>query len=57
MWVLLSGKVEVVTGTSPHGQGHETSWSQIVADALGVDVDDVEVMHGDTAVSPLGRDT
>jgi len=55
--VLLSGKVEVVTGTSPHGQGHETSWSQIVADALGVDVDDVEVLHGDTAVSPLGRDT
>jgi carbon-monoxide dehydrogenase large subunit len=55
--VLLSGKVEVVTGTSPHGQGHETSWSQIVADALGVNVDDVEVLHGDTAVSPLGRDT
>ncbi len=55
--ILLSGKVEVVTGTSPHGQGHETSWSQIVADALGVDVDDIEVLHGDTAVSPLGRDT
>ena len=36
------------TGTSPHGQGHETSWSQIVADGLGVDVDDVEVLHGDT---------
>jgi aerobic carbon-monoxide dehydrogenase large subunit len=55
--VLMTGKVEVVTGTSPHGQGHETSWSQLVADALGVDVDDVEVLHGDTAVSPLGRDT
>jgi carbon-monoxide dehydrogenase large subunit len=53
----MTGKVEVVTGTSPHGQGHETSWSQLVADALGVDVDDVEVLHGDTAVSPLGRDT
>jgi len=52
-----SGKVEVVTGTSPHGQGHVTSWSQITADALGVDVDDVEVFHGDTAVAPYGRDT
>ncbi len=52
-----AGKVEVVTGTSPHGQGHETSWSQIAADAFGVDVDDVEVLHGDTAVSPYGRDT
>ena len=52
-----SGKVEVVTGTSPHGQGHVTAWSQIAADALGVDVDDVEVFHGDTAMAPYGRDT
>ncbi len=51
------GSVQVVTGTSPHGQGHETSWAQIAADALGVDVDDVEVLHGDTAVSQLGMDT
>nr|MBA3231685.1 xanthine dehydrogenase family protein [Acidobacteriota bacterium] len=55
--MLLTGKVEVATGTSPHGQGHETSWSQIAADALGVSTDDVEVLHGDTAVSPMGRDT
>ncbi len=54
---LPTGKVEVVTGTSPHGQGHETSWSQIAADALGVDFDDVTVLHGDTAVAPLGMDT
>jgi carbon-monoxide dehydrogenase large subunit len=54
---LPTGKVVVVTGTSPHGQGHVTSWSQIAADALGVAVDDVEVLHGDTAVSPLGMDT
>jgi len=47
------GKVVVRTGTSPHGQGHETSWSQIVADGLGVTPDDVEVLHGDTAVSRL----
>jgi carbon-monoxide dehydrogenase large subunit len=51
------GKVVVRTGTSPHGQGHETSWSQIVADGLGVTPDDVEVLHGDTAVSRLGMDT
>jgi aerobic carbon-monoxide dehydrogenase large subunit len=52
-----TGKVTVVTGTSPHGQGHVTTWSQIAADALGVDPDDVEVLHGDTAVSPTGMDT
>ena len=44
------GKVVVRTGTSPHGQGHETTWSQIVADGLGVSPDDVEVLHGDTSV-------
>ena len=55
--MLGSGKVEIVTGTSPHGQGHETSWSQIAADAFGVSPDDVEVLHGDTAVAPLGWDT
>jgi carbon-monoxide dehydrogenase large subunit len=52
-----TGKVTVVTGTSPHGQGHATSWSQIAADELGVPFEDVEVLHGDTAVSPLGMDT
>ncbi|MEA2501077.1 MAG: aerobic carbon-monoxide dehydrogenase large subunit [Actinomycetota bacterium] len=55
--VLPTGKVEVFTGTSPHGQGHETTWSQIVADGLGISFDDIEVFHGDTAVSPLGFDT
>jgi aerobic carbon-monoxide dehydrogenase large subunit len=55
--MLSSGKVQVVTGTSPHGQGHETAWSQLAADALGVAVEDVEVLHGDTAVAPMGRDT
>jgi carbon-monoxide dehydrogenase large subunit len=52
-----TGKVTVVTGTSPHGQGHVTSWSQIAADALGVPIEDVEVLHGDTAIAPLGMDT
>ncbi len=55
--MTTSGKVEVVTGTSPHGQGHETAWSQIVADSLGVHPDDIEVRHGDTMVAPFGRDT
>jgi aerobic carbon-monoxide dehydrogenase large subunit len=51
------GSVQVVTGTSPHGQAHETTWAQIVADQLGIHVDDVEVLHGDTAISQLGMDT
>lgn len=55
--MLPTGKVEVVTGSSAHGQGHETSWSQLVADKLGVAFDDVEVLHGDTQVSPKGLDT
>jgi aerobic carbon-monoxide dehydrogenase large subunit len=55
--MLPSGKVEVVTGTSPHGQGHETAWSQIVADQLGVAFEDVEVLHGDTRSSHKGLDT
>ncbi|WP_047865730.1 xanthine dehydrogenase family protein molybdopterin-binding subunit [Rubrobacter aplysinae] len=55
--MLPSGRVEVITGTSPHGQGHATSWSQIVADDLGVHPDEVEVHHGDTAIAPWGRDT
>ena len=55
--MLPTGKVEVVTGTSPHGQGHVTCWSQIAADALGVPFEDVEVLHGDTAISPAGMDT
>jgi aerobic carbon-monoxide dehydrogenase large subunit len=55
--VLPTGKVEVVTGTSPHGQGHETAWSQIVADRLGVPFEDVEVLHGDTQIAARGLDT
>jgi len=55
--VLPTNKVQVVTGSTPHGQGHETSWSMIVADKLGVDPADVDVLHSDTAISPLGLDT
>ena len=55
--MLPTGKVEVVTGSSAHGQGHETAWSQIVADQLGVPFEDIEVLHGDTQVSAKGLDT
>jgi aerobic carbon-monoxide dehydrogenase large subunit len=55
--MLPTGKVEVVTGTAPHGQGHVTAWSQIAADALGVPFEDVEVIHSDTRAAPQGMDT
>ena len=52
-----SGKITVMTGASPHGQGEETTFAQIVADELGVDIDDVVVLHGDTAVVQYGIGT
>ena len=55
--MLATGTVEVVTGSSAHGQGHETAWSQIVADRLGVPFEDIEVLHGDTQIAPRGMDT
>jgi carbon-monoxide dehydrogenase large subunit len=55
--MLPTGKVEVITGSSAHGQGHETAWSQIVADQLGVPFEDIEVLHGDTQSSARGLDT
>jgi carbon-monoxide dehydrogenase large subunit len=55
--MLPTGRVEVVTGTSPHGQGHVTTFAQIVADTLGVPFEDVDVIHGDTAKAPIGLDT
>ncbi|MDQ5974052.1 MAG: aerobic carbon-monoxide dehydrogenase large subunit [Actinomycetota bacterium] len=55
--LLPTGKVELVTGTSPHGQGHETAWSQIASSILGIPVEDIEVIHGDTGRAPYGMDT
>ncbi len=52
-----TGAVTVYTGCSPHGQGHETAFAQIVADKLGVDPAVVEVIHGDTGTGPEGRNT
>jgi carbon-monoxide dehydrogenase large subunit len=55
--VLATGKVEVITGSTPHGQGHVTAWSQIVADQLGVPFEDITVLYGDTRVANKGMDT
>ena len=55
--VLPTSKVQVVTGSAPHGQGHETAWSMIVAEKMGISPDDVDVLHSDTAIAPLGLDT
>jgi len=53
----ISAKVTVITGVSPHGQGQETTFAQIAADRLGVPIDDIVVLHGDTGVAHYGRDT
>jgi carbon-monoxide dehydrogenase large subunit len=55
--VHLTGKVVVTTGSQNHGQGHETSVAQIVADELGIPVDDVIVQHSDTLGTPFGYGT
>jgi len=52
-----TGAVTLYTGTSPHGQGHETGFAQIIADKLGIDPAQVEVIHGDTQTGPFGLDT
>ena len=52
-----SGKVNVMIGASPHGQGEETTFAQIVAGELGVSPDDVKVIHGDTESTPMGWGT
>ena len=52
-----TGKVQVLTGTHSHGQGHETTFSQLVADKLGIPFEDVEVLHGDTEKTPVGMGT
>ncbi len=53
----ISGKVTVITGATPHGQGQETSFAQIVGDRLGVPMEDIVVLRGDTNVAHYGRDT
>ncbi|HEX8732843.1 MAG TPA: xanthine dehydrogenase family protein molybdopterin-binding subunit [Ktedonobacterales bacterium] len=55
--VLATGKVIVLTGTSPHGQGEETTFAQLVGEELGVPVEDIDVVHGDTNAIPMGWGT
>lgn len=52
-----SGKVSVFTGSNPHGQGEETTFAQLVAEELGVPLDDIEIVHGDTGRIPFGMGT
>lgn len=52
-----TGKVTVLTGSHSHGQGHETTFAQIVASELGCSIDDVEIVHGDTGRVPFGMGT
>jgi carbon-monoxide dehydrogenase large subunit len=52
-----TGKATVFTGASPHGQGEETTFAQIVAEELGLPIEDIDVVHGDTASVPMGWGT
>ncbi len=55
--VRPDGKAIIRTGTSPHGQGHHTAWSMLVSSQLGIPMEDIEVIHGDTDVVPRGVGT
>ena len=55
--MMADGKVTIYTGLQCHGQGHETTLAQVAADVLGLSVEDVEVRHGDTLVSPYSVGT
>ena len=55
--VLATGKVIVLTGTNPHGQGEETTFAQLVSEELGVPVEDIDVIHGDTGAISMGWGT
>ena len=52
-----TGSISVMTGTHSHGQGHETTFAQIVSDTLGVPIENVDIVHGDTAKVPFGMGT
>ena len=55
--VLATGKAYVYTGTNPHGQGEETTFAQLVSDEIGIPVNDIEVVHGDTSQISMGWGT
>jgi carbon-monoxide dehydrogenase large subunit len=55
--VNATGSVTVMTGSHSHGQGHETTFAQVVAEMIGIDASQVEIVHGDTANTPMGMGT
>ena len=55
--ILPDGSAKVYTGTSPHGQGHVTAWSMIASEQLGIPMDKIDVIHGDTDLVPVGVGT
>ena len=57
MRVHPTGSVTVLTGSHSHGQGHETTFSQLVADTLGIPIESIEIVHGDTDKIPYGMGT
>ena len=52
-----TGSVSILTGSHSHGQGHETTFAQLVSDGLGIPIDSVEIVHGDSAKIPYGMGT
>src|SRR6056297_679583 len=55
--VNATGGLTVMTGSHSHGQGHETSFAQVIAEMIGIDADQVDIVHGDTARAPMGMGT
>ncbi|QDC11378.1 xanthine dehydrogenase family protein molybdopterin-binding subunit [Oceanicola sp. D3] len=55
--VNATGSISVMTGSHSHGQGHETAFPQVVADMIGIDASQIEIVHGDTANTPMGMGT
>ncbi|NSX56238.1 xanthine dehydrogenase family protein molybdopterin-binding subunit [Parasulfitobacter algicola] len=55
--VNATGSISVMTGSHSHGQGHETSFAQVVSDMIGIDADQIDIVHGDTANTPMGMGT
>jgi len=55
--VNATGSISVYTGSHSHGQGHETSFAQVVAEMIGIDAAQIDIVHGDTANSPMGMGT
>jgi carbon-monoxide dehydrogenase large subunit len=55
--VLSDGSATILTGTSPHGQGHATAWAMLASEELGIPVERIAVFHGDTDLVPIGGGT